>query len=196
MNHNPISQANLDRVSAANSHSDNAGPGHRSDENEQTGESLMQTLSLLCDDVLAAEKQDAAKAASECISIETEKDDLEEEVIGQDIREQSEGGAESADGAWEEQETERETSIYVNGTQSIAHNSSGGLGIRANDLLLFELLSEDLESHPVSELATDVGRVLGKVWLAPFLLGRLAVAGTGGTAVARLPLSTPAYSPC
>ena len=69
----------------------------------------MQTLSLLCDDVLAAEKQDTVKAASERISLETEKEDLEEELIGQDIREQSEGGAESADVAWEEQGTERES---------------------------------------------------------------------------------------
>ena len=40
----------------------------------------MQTLSLLCDDVLAAEKQDAVNAASERISLETEKEDLKEEL--------------------------------------------------------------------------------------------------------------------
>ena len=77
----------------------------------------MQTLSLLCDDVLVAEKQDAVKAASERISSETEKEDLEKEFIGQDIREQSEARSGSADGIWEEQETKRE-----NEKKSQAHN--------------------------------------------------------------------------
>ena len=61
-------------------HSDNARSGHRSDENKQNEESSMQSLSLVCDDVLTAEKQDVVEAASERISLETEREDTEEEL--------------------------------------------------------------------------------------------------------------------
>ena len=56
-NHDLATQADLDRVSTPIIHSDNARPKHRSDEDRQNKEPLMQSLSLICDDILAAEKK-------------------------------------------------------------------------------------------------------------------------------------------
>ena len=102
MNHNRISLVDLNRVSAASIHNDDARFGHRSDENEQNEKASIQKLSLICDDILAAEKQDVNEVASERIHLEIEKEDVHEEILEQDIREQGEVGAISADGAWKE----------------------------------------------------------------------------------------------
>lgn len=59
----------------------------------------MQSLSPVYDHDSAAEKQDAVEAASQPISLETEREDMDEGLTGQDIREQGEGGAASADRA-------------------------------------------------------------------------------------------------
>ncbi|KAL8697236.1 MAG: hypothetical protein Q9201_007227 [Fulgogasparrea decipioides] len=100
------SNAAQDEFSAASIHSENARSEHRSDENGQNQEPPMQSLSLIYDHNSAAEKQDAVEAASERISLEMERENMNE-LLGQDIREQGERGAASADGAWEEQESER-----------------------------------------------------------------------------------------
>lgn len=69
----------------------------------------MQSLSPVYDHDSAAEKQDAVEAASQRISSETEREDTDEGLVGQDIREQGERGAASVDGASEEQVSERES---------------------------------------------------------------------------------------
>ncbi|KAI4220681.1 MAG: hypothetical protein L6R40_008668 [Gallowayella cf. fulva] len=107
LNHHSIFEADFDRVSTASIHSDNARSEHRSDENGQNEEPPVQSLSLIYDNNSAAEKQVAAEAASERISLAMEREDMDEDLVGQDIREQGERGAASADGAWEEQESER-----------------------------------------------------------------------------------------
>ncbi|KAL8882932.1 MAG: hypothetical protein Q9198_000142 [Flavoplaca austrocitrina] len=113
----------------------NARSGHRSDENGQSEESLAQTLSLICDEILATEKQDTvASTNGPAPSMCSEREDTEEELMGQEIGEQGEGEAASADGAREEQESECESeeepqaqssdkaTVYVDGIQSLAHN--------------------------------------------------------------------------
>ena len=97
----------------------------------------IQNLSQICDKILAAENQDVVEAASDHISVGTERENIEEELAGQDIREQGEGGATSADEACKEQdsgpesEEERQAqssikplqaSFHVNGSRSLAHN--------------------------------------------------------------------------
>ena len=66
----------------------------------------IQNLSQICDEILAAAEQDAIEAASKRTSPEMEREDTEGEPVGQDVREQGEGGAASADGACEEQNSE------------------------------------------------------------------------------------------
>ncbi|KAI4225079.1 MAG: hypothetical protein L6R40_008394, partial [Gallowayella cf. fulva] len=80
-----------------------------SDENGQNEEPPVQSLSLIYNNNSAAEEEDAVEAASERISLAIEREDMDEELMGQDIREHGEGGAVSANGAWEEQELERES---------------------------------------------------------------------------------------
>ena len=73
-------------------------------------ESPIHNLSQICDEILAAENQDLVEAASERISIGTERENIEEEELtGQDVSEQGEGGAASADGACEEHNSESES---------------------------------------------------------------------------------------
>ena len=68
-------------------------------------DSPIHNLSQICDKILAAENQDVVEAASERISVGTERENIEEELTGQDVREQGEGGATSADEACEEQDS-------------------------------------------------------------------------------------------
>lgn len=72
-------------------------------------ESPIHNLSQICDEILATEYQDFVEAASERISIGTERENIEEELTGQNVREQGEGGAASADRASEEQDPEHES---------------------------------------------------------------------------------------
>ena len=73
-------------------------------------ESPIHNLSQICDEILAAENQDLVEAASERISIGTGRENIEEEELtGQDVSEQGEGGAASADGACEEHNSESES---------------------------------------------------------------------------------------
>ncbi|CAF9940049.1 MAG: hypothetical protein HETSPECPRED_002145 [Heterodermia speciosa] len=99
-----------DEGSAANIHGCNATSGSSDNENGQSEESLAQTLSLICDEILATEKQDTVAttngpAPSTCSGSEV----TEKELMGQDSGEQDEGGAASAGGAREEQESEHES---------------------------------------------------------------------------------------
>ena len=71
-------------------------------------ESPIQNLSQICDGILAAEGQGIIEATSERISLATERGGREEELTGRDVREQGEGGAASAEGACEEQNSEPE----------------------------------------------------------------------------------------
>ena len=99
----------------------------------------MQSLSLICDEILAGENQDVVEAAGERISVETEREDIEQKLKGQDVREQGEGGA-----AWaasrmrivkdrtrslkmkRNRKLRRikppQASVYIDGTRSLAHN--------------------------------------------------------------------------
>ena len=63
------------------------------------------TYRRYADKILAAENQDVVEAASERISVGTERENIEKELTGQDVREQGEGGATSADEACEEQDS-------------------------------------------------------------------------------------------
>lgn len=69
----------------------------------------MQSLSPIYEGNSAAEKQYAFEAVGEQMSLETEREDMDEGLMGQDIRKQGEGGAASVDGASKEQESERES---------------------------------------------------------------------------------------
>ena len=57
----------------------------------------------MCDEILAAARQNVIEAASEPIFVETERENIKEEFTEQDVREQSEGKAASADEVCEEQ---------------------------------------------------------------------------------------------
>ena len=86
MNHNPSSEVNFNRISAASIHINNTRSEHRSDENGQNVESPIQDLSLVCDETLAAENQGVVEAASERISLRAEREDMEEGLTRQDVR--------------------------------------------------------------------------------------------------------------
>ncbi|KAI4226558.1 MAG: hypothetical protein L6R40_008279 [Gallowayella cf. fulva] len=109
LNHHLNFEVNFDRVSTASIHSDIARSEHRSDENGQNQEPPVQSLSLIYDNNSAPEKPFGVEAAGERISLAMEREDMDEEPLGQDIREQGERGAASADRAWEEQESEGES---------------------------------------------------------------------------------------
>ena len=138
LNHNSISWIDLDRGSAASIHGGNATSGHSDNENGQSEESLAQTLSLIYDEVLAIEKQNIVASTNELEpSICSRSEDTKEELMGQDIEEQSK------EGHHQQMKLERnrnqsvnvkrdrkrralikslQASIYVNGIQSLAHN--------------------------------------------------------------------------
>ena len=110
LNHSQFAQTKLDRDSAARIYSGNARSGHRSDVNGQNDTSPMQSLSLICDDILATEKQDTVMTASERTYLaSTEREDTERDPMRQDIREQGKQGVATGDGAREEYESERES---------------------------------------------------------------------------------------
>ena len=71
-------------------------------------DSPIQNLSQLCDKILAAENQDVVEAASERISVGAEKENIEE-LTRQDVREQGEEEATSADEACEKQDSRPES---------------------------------------------------------------------------------------
>ena len=80
-----------------------------SDDNGQNEESPIQSLSLICDEILAAEDQGVIEAANERISLRTGRENREAEFTRQDVGEQGERGAASAEGACEEQNSESES---------------------------------------------------------------------------------------
>ncbi|KAI4224383.1 MAG: hypothetical protein L6R40_008450 [Gallowayella cf. fulva] len=102
LNHHPVVEVDFDRVSTASIHSDNARSEHRSDENGQNEEPPVQSLSLISDNNSVPEKQVGVEAASERISLAMEREDMDEEPLGQDVKEQGERGPASADRAWGE----------------------------------------------------------------------------------------------
>ena len=57
----------------------------------------MQILSLFCDDILIAKKQNVVKIANERISLKTKKENLKKKLIKQNIRKQNEKSATSID---------------------------------------------------------------------------------------------------
>ena len=72
--------------------------------------SSIHNLSQICDEILAAENQDLVEVASERISIRMKRENIEKkELTGQDVSEQIEKGAASADGACEEHNSESES---------------------------------------------------------------------------------------
>lgn len=132
LNHDSISEIDFDKIFALKIHRDNAKSKHKNDENEQNEKSLMQNLSLICDEILIAQKQNVVEIANEPIFLKIEKKNIEKEFAKQNIDEQNEKNATSFDEICEKQKSKHENNffltksshrnMYVNEIQLFAHN--------------------------------------------------------------------------